>query len=151
MADVCLFAEDAVLIAALVRGLVETAAREWRAGVPPRPVPVALLRLALWRASRSGINGDLLHPVDNRPRPAPDIIAALVRHVRTALTDSGDLPRVQSGVAVILRRGTGERRQRATLARTGELSAVVTDAICFTHRPHPPDGQRTGAGTVGPD
>lgn len=75
VADVCLYTEDAILIAALVRALVETAAGEWRRGVPVRPVPAALLRLALWRASRSGMNGDLLHPVDNRPRPAAAIVA----------------------------------------------------------------------------
>lgn len=36
IADVCLRCEDAVLLAALVRALVETAARAWRAG-EPRP------------------------------------------------------------------------------------------------------------------
>ncbi|MEO5778432.1 glutamate--cysteine ligase [Arthrobacter sp. PAMC25284] len=137
VADVCLYAEDAALIAALVRGLVETAATEWRHGVPPLPVPAALIRLALWRASRSGINGDLLHPVDNRPGPAPEIIEALIRYVRAALAGSGDLLPVQSGLSAILRRGTGERRQRATLACTGKLSAVVTDAIHSSHHPRP--------------
>lgn len=38
VADVCLEADDTVLLAALVRGLVETAAREWRTGFPPDPV-----------------------------------------------------------------------------------------------------------------
>jgi carboxylate-amine ligase len=146
--DVCLYAEDAVLIAGLVRALVETAAREWRQGIPPRPVPAALLRLALWRASRSGINGDLLHPVDNRPQPVPDIIDALLCHVRGALADSGDLHRVRSGLAAIMRRGTGERRQRATLARTGKLSAVVADAIRSSRRSQPLGGSPASAGIL---
>src|SRR3712207_7392783 len=34
VADVALRVEDAVLLTGLVRGLVETAAREWRAGGP---------------------------------------------------------------------------------------------------------------------
>ena len=148
VSDVCLYAEDAVLIAGLVRALVETAAREWRQGIPPCPVPAALLRLALWRASRSGINGDLLHPVDNRPQPAPDIIEALLNHVRAALADSGDLHRVRSGLAAIMRRGTGEGRQRATLARTGKLSAVVTDAIRSSRRSQPLGGSPAGAGIL---
>ena len=147
MTDVCLYAEDAVLIAGLVRALVETAAREWRQGIPPRPIPAALLRLALWRASRSGINGVLLHPVDNRPQPAPDIIEALLNHVRAALADSGDLHRVRSGLAAIMRRGTGEGRQRATLARTGKLSAVVTGAIRSSRRSQPRGGNPAGAGS----
>ncbi|MGW0585700.1 glutamate--cysteine ligase, partial [Streptomyces sp. NPDC002920] len=35
VADVCLHAETAALVATLVRGLVETAARAWEAGEPP--------------------------------------------------------------------------------------------------------------------
>ncbi|XAS67140.1 glutamate--cysteine ligase [Micrococcaceae bacterium Sec5.7] len=147
VADVCLEADDAAFIAGLVRALVETAAKEWRQGVPPHPVPSALLRLAVWRASRSGINGDLLHPEDNRPQPASHIIGALVSHVQAALAASGDLGCVQSGLAAMMQRGTGERRQRATLARTGKLSAVVADAIHLSHRPRPLSGDLAGAGT----
>jgi gamma-glutamyl:cysteine ligase YbdK (ATP-grasp superfamily) len=54
VADVCLQADDAVLIAALARALVETEARGWRQGTPVRQVRAELLRLAAWRASRSG-------------------------------------------------------------------------------------------------
>ena len=54
-ADVCLDVRDAVLVAALCRGLVETAAEEWAAGEPPPPVPAALLRLATWQAARWGV------------------------------------------------------------------------------------------------
>lgn len=146
VSDVCLYAEDAVLIAGLVRALVETAVREWRRGIPPRPVPASLLRLALWRASRSGMNGDLLHPVDNRPQPAPEVVEALLSYVRAALADSGDLACVRSGLTAIMRRGTGEGRQRAMLARTGELSAVVTDAIRSSCCSQSPGGSAAGGG-----
>jgi carboxylate-amine ligase len=37
IADVCLRHEDAVLIAALVRALVETEARAWQQGAAPAP------------------------------------------------------------------------------------------------------------------
>ena len=63
IADVCQHADDAVLIAALVRGLVETEARNWQAGRPPRPVRTEQLRLAAWRASRSGLDDVLIDPV----------------------------------------------------------------------------------------
>ncbi|TFB97614.1 glutamate--cysteine ligase [Cryobacterium sp. HLT2-28] len=148
VSDVCWYAEDAVLIAGLVRALVETAVREWRRGIPPRPVPAALLRLALWRASRSGMNGDLLHPVDNRPQPAPEVIEALLSYVSAALADSGDLACVRSGLAAITRRGTGEGRQRAMLARTGELSAVVTDAIRSSCCSQSPGRSAAGGGIL---
>ena len=57
VADVCLDAADAVLLAGLTRALVETAARAWREDQPPIPVRVELLRLAGWRAARSGLDG----------------------------------------------------------------------------------------------
>ncbi len=55
-ADVCLEADDTVLLAILVRGLVDTAAREWRAGDGAAPVGGSELRLASWRAARSGLS-----------------------------------------------------------------------------------------------
>ena len=67
IADVCLRAEDAVLIAALARALVETEARSWREGKPAPQVRTELLRLAAWRASRSGLDDTLLHPVTGKP------------------------------------------------------------------------------------
>ena len=73
IADVCLYADDAVLIAALARALVETEARRWRAGgVTPRQ-RIELLRLAAWRASRSGLDDVLVSPSTGRPgaRPGP--------------------------------------------------------------------------------
>jgi glutamate---cysteine ligase / carboxylate-amine ligase len=46
IADVCLHADDAVLIAALARALVETDARRWRQGTAPPRWRGELLRLA---------------------------------------------------------------------------------------------------------
>ncbi|GAA3245431.1 hypothetical protein GCM10020256_72260 [Streptomyces thermocoprophilus] len=57
VADVCLDADGAVLLAMLARALVETAAREWQEGRGPAPHTVSLLRLASWRAARSGLTG----------------------------------------------------------------------------------------------
>ncbi|KGM08515.1 carboxylate--amine ligase, partial [Cellulomonas bogoriensis 69B4 = DSM 16987] len=48
VADVCLEARDAALVAALARGLVETAAGEARRGEAAPPVRVELLRAATW-------------------------------------------------------------------------------------------------------
>ncbi|WP_309236999.1 glutamate--cysteine ligase, partial [Actinomadura sp. BRA 177] len=60
--DVCLHADDAVLMAAFVRALVDTAADAWHAGEPPDPVRADLMRLAMWRAGRSGLRDTLVHP-----------------------------------------------------------------------------------------
>ena len=67
VADVCRDPRDTLLLAALTRGLVETAAREWAAGQPLAPVRTEMLRLAAWRAARSGIDDALLLPHDWRP------------------------------------------------------------------------------------
>ena len=85
IADVCQHADDAVLIAALVRGLVETEARNWQAGLAARPVRTEQLRLAAWRASRSGLDDVLIDPVTFRPDKAAAVTGLLVEHVRDAL------------------------------------------------------------------
>jgi carboxylate-amine ligase len=133
VADVALRVEDAVLLAGLVRGLVETAAGDWRAGRPVPDVRTEVIRVAAWRAGRSGISGDLVHPLTGRPAPAADVVAALVGHVRAAVTESGDLELIERGVAEVFRRGTGADLQQRVFAETGDLAAVVRAAVAATH------------------
>ncbi|WP_233517686.1 glutamate--cysteine ligase [Geodermatophilus marinus] len=131
-ADVLLHAEHAVVLAGLVRGLVETAAREWRAGHPAPRVRSELLRVAGWRASRSGLDGELVHPASGRPAPAAAVVAALLDHVGEALVACGDDARVRAGVADLVRGGTGAAFQRRVHRETGELAAVVRAAVTAT-------------------
>src|SRR3954468_18655356 len=98
-ADVALRVEDAVTLAGLVRALVETAAREARAGTAPPAVPAQVIRLASWRAGRPGRAGALVHPCSGRPAPAADVLDALLEHTRPALADAGDERRVTDGLA----------------------------------------------------
>lgn len=128
VADVCLWPENTVLLAGIARGLVETAAREWREGIEPVAVPSALLRLAGWKASRWGLRGELLDPHTHRPAPALAVVNSLLNHIRDALADIGDLPRVEELVDRTLARGTGAARQLEVLHRTGDLEDVVADA-----------------------
>ncbi|MFD9006470.1 glutamate--cysteine ligase [Streptomyces sp. NPDC059582] len=129
VADVCLRADTAVLVASLARALVETAARDWRAGLPPPDHSVSLLRLAAWQAARSGLEQDLLDPATMRPRPAADVLRSLVEHVGAALTGSGEAAWVEEGVAELLRGGNGAGEQRRLLERTGSLRRVVTECV----------------------
>ncbi|KOV96540.1 carboxylate--amine ligase [Streptomyces sp. NRRL B-3648] len=129
VADVCLGAENAVLFATLVRALVETTAREWRAGLPAPDPGVSLLRMADWQAARYGIEEDLLDPVTLRPRPAPQVLRSLLEYTGDALTESGDAERAERAVAELLRTGNGAREQRGLLERTGSLRDVVTECV----------------------
>ncbi|MFG3155751.1 glutamate--cysteine ligase [Streptomyces sp. NPDC048219] len=127
--DVCLDASTAVLIAALARALVETAAREWREGREPVGHSVSLLRLAAWRAARSGLTEELLHPATMRRMPAETVVRALLEQVQEALAAAGDLERVEKLAEDLLRHGNGARVQRELLERTGSLRDVVTECV----------------------
>jgi carboxylate-amine ligase len=139
-ADVALEVEDAVTLAGLVRGLVETAARSARAGEPVPAVRAEVLRAAAWRAGRSGLTGDLVHPATGRPAAAADVLTGLLGHVRAALADAGDERRVADGLARLLARGTGADLQRRVHRETGDLTAVVRAAVAVTN------GERNGFG-----
>jgi carboxylate-amine ligase len=131
VADVCTDPADAVLVAVLARGLVETLAQRWRAGEPVAEHRTDLLRAAHWRASRHGLTDTLVHPVAGALRPAREVLEALVEAVRPALAEAGDLGPVTDGVARVLAEG-GASRQRAAFERTGELAAVVRDLVART-------------------
>lgn len=127
VADVCLHSDDAVLLAGLTRALVETAARAWRQDQPPTPLRVELLRLAGWRAARSGLDGCLIGP-DGRPASAQCVARALIEHVTPALEDLGDVAAVQDLSDAVFGRGNGSARQRAVWRRGGSLADVVAAA-----------------------
>lgn len=129
IADVCLYVDDAVLLAALVRALVETAAREWRRGEPARDVPESLLRLAAWRAGRFGMDGELVDPLGSSIADTFTVAKTLLEYVRPVLEEQGESPLVESLLRQVLARGTGARRQRAVMAQTGSLAEVVADSV----------------------
>ena len=131
VADVCLRAEDAALIAVLVRALVESASREWNDGVDPAPVPTLLLRMAAWQASNCGLRGELLDFGTFTPAPAADVVHALVDFVAPVLAEQGELGLVREGIARILTDGTGSQLQREPF-HAGGLAAVVERAVEVT-------------------
>lgn len=132
VADVCLRASDAVLLAALCRGLVETAARDWARSVPVPDVPTTMVRLATWQAAREGTEGRLLDPFTSRPRLAWDVVDRLVEYVAPALSEAGDVELVKEGLERIRTRGNGAQLQTRTMERTGQLIDVVAHAVRVT-------------------
>ncbi|MGJ9404518.1 carboxylate-amine ligase [Arthrobacter sp. KK5.5] len=134
VADVCLDAEHAAVIAALVRALVETAAREWAAGTEAPRVPVAVLRAWTWQASRHGLETHLVDPATGVPRPAGDVVFMLLDLLRPVLAEYGEEQTVERVVADMLSHGTGAQRQRKAYAPRNDLRDVVYAALAATHR-----------------
>jgi carboxylate-amine ligase len=129
VADTCTEVDDALLVVALARALVETLAADPDPGPPVRS---DLLRAAGWRASRYGVAGGLVHPVSGEVVPAREAVDALVDRVSPALDDAGDSALVEEGLRRLAAAGNGARRQRAAFERSGELRAVVADLVART-------------------
>jgi glutamate---cysteine ligase / carboxylate-amine ligase len=133
IADVCLYADDAVLVAALARALVDTEARRWQAGTDVPHRRIEMLRLAAWRASRSGLDGDLLNPLTGLPEPAAAVANVLLEHVRDSLEHAGDAATVTELLAAVLARGNGSTFQRQAYL-DGSLPLMVDSAAAVTSR-----------------
>jgi carboxylate-amine ligase len=126
VADVCTELEDALLVAALARALVTTAAagkddtsEAWRSD---------LLRAAAWRASRHGLSGELVHPETLDLAPVREVLKAMVAYVGESLDEAGDREFVVDAFEHLLSRGNGASRQRSVYEATGgDLQAVVKD------------------------
>ncbi|MER7519096.1 glutamate--cysteine ligase [Streptomyces sp. NPDC126499] len=132
VADVCLEADTTVLVATLARALVETAARAWRDGEPAARIPTGLLRLASWRAARSGLQGPLLDPRTLRETPAEAALEVLLEHTDKALRDSGDRDGAHRALTTLLTRGGGAQRQRELHRAGADLGEVVRECVRIT-------------------
>jgi len=78
------------------------------------------------------VAGHLLDPASMRPRPAEEVLNALVEHVRPALKANHDDAFVEQRLAEVLREGNGATRQRAVLDKTGSMLDVVADIARVT-------------------
>jgi glutamate---cysteine ligase / carboxylate-amine ligase len=134
IADVCLYADDAVLIAALARALVETEIRRWRAGEGVPHERIEMLRLATWRASRSGLDDVLINPLTSAPEPAATVLDTLLAHVRNALDEAGDTSTVTELLAAVLARGNGAAFQRNAYHEGSGLPSMIDGAATVTTR-----------------
>jgi glutamate---cysteine ligase / carboxylate-amine ligase len=120
--DVAPTVDEAVMLAAIVRGI---AAMALASETPALAVPQHLLRPALWRAARDGLEGLGLDVRTGELAPAGNLAAALVRWIRPALELAGDYELVNESLARLLLNGSGAARQRAAYARQGRFEDVV--------------------------
>ena len=129
LCDSCPSVDTIVLIAGLFRALVEREVDAARAGTPATILSPALGRAALWRAARSGLEGDLVDVSAPAGRPASGVVTELVGSLRPHLEDSGDWDIVSELTRQVLIAGTSSARQRRALRRRGRLTDVVDQLI----------------------
>src|ERR1700694_4996745 len=132
------------LIAGLFRAVGERDVERLGSGLPAVEVSSTLGRAALWRAARSGLEGELVDisgaegrseatrewsPVS---RPAAEVVAELVRSLRPQLEAAGDWPMIRELTRQVLIAGTSAARQRRGLRRRGRLTDVGDQLIAGT-------------------
>lgn len=135
VADVSLDVDGAVLLAGLVRALVVTCAEEARREEPYDRVRPELLRVAQWRAGRSGLAGELVDLRTGHPVPAWELVDDFVELLRPALAAHGDEAAVGELLSALRDRGTGAQRQRAAYRRRRSLADVVRLILTATGEP----------------
>lgn len=130
--DSCPSMESILLIAGLYRALVEREVEALRADVPALSISPTVGRAALWRAARSGLEGDLVDVHGPASRPAAGVVNDLVALLRPELEEAGDWELVSELTKQVLVAGTSAERQRRALRRHGRLSDVVDQLIAET-------------------
>ncbi|MYW00173.1 carboxylate--amine ligase, partial [Streptomyces sp. SID3343] len=135
--DVQLRADDAVLLAGIVRALVTTVLRDEAAGVPLYEPAPEFMTAAQWHAARHGLGDALIDPHAPSRLKAGDLVGRLIDYVTPALDDAGDTRQVNGLVHRLLREGTGADRQREAFRRGGRdaLVHLLTTGSTASARP----------------
>ncbi|MEU2123614.1 glutamate--cysteine ligase 2 [Nocardia niwae] len=127
VSDVPATAEEAALLAALIRATVAMGLRSIERGEPAPPVPAEVLRAAYWNAAQSGLDGEGLDPVEGRVLPHRELLDRLVGHIDPALREFGDRSFVTEAIAALDKRGNGARRQLRAMRGRHEVGDVVVE------------------------
>jgi glutamate---cysteine ligase / carboxylate-amine ligase len=137
--DACPNVDNVIMLAGLFRALVRREQAAAVAGSPSSYRQAPLLRSALWRAARSGLEGKLLDlPRSLKPIPAAEAVLGLLGDLRDQLEDTGDWDTVSELVASAISTGSSAAQQRAACQRRGRLSDVVDLLIQQTDPDHAP-------------
>jgi carboxylate-amine ligase len=130
VSDACPSVDDVVLLAGLFRALVRRERDDALDGIPRVAVRVPLLRAAMWRAARSGLEGDLVDLAGGaRPIPAAAAVRGLVERLRPQLELDGAYEQVAALAERALARGSSADRQRRAFARRGRFADVVDSLL----------------------
>lgn len=133
LTDSCPDLDTVVLLAGLFRAMVRQEAAAIEAGEPARRWSSPLLRSALWRAARSGLEGELVDlPRSHRPIPAAEAVHRLIEDLRPELTAAGDLELVTELAERALARGSSAAEQRRIYERRERFADVVDMLVSRT-------------------
>ncbi|ERT06834.1 carboxylate-amine ligase, YbdK family protein [Lyngbya aestuarii BL J] len=125
VSDICLTVDEAVMIAGLIRGLVQTAITEINHKFTVPSAHPELLKTAHWYAARYGLKGQLIDVVRQCSKPAKDLVNQLLHEIRPALESLGDWEEVSSLVDKVLTEGNAAQRQLEIYQRQGNMVEVV--------------------------
>lgn len=123
--DSCPSVDTIAVVAGLFRALVEREAVALHERSPSLQVSPTLVRAAMWRAARSGLEGELVDVEAVAPRPARQVVERLIRALQPHLEATGDWEVVSELADATLRVGSSSARQRRILSRRGRLTDVV--------------------------
>ena len=142
--DACPDVDDVVLLAGLFRALIRRERESVDNGVPAPSIRTPVMRAAMWRAARSGLEGQLMDlPHAPAPVAAGVAVAHLIEGLRPYLDEDGDTAQVLDLADRALRRGSMAAVQRRALDRRGRLADVVDLLVARTR------GHETGAAYSG--
>jgi carboxylate-amine ligase len=123
--DACPSVDTVVLIAGLFRAVVMRELTLHQQGKPSQAVTPALQRAAMWRASRSGLEGELVDLTGPRSVPAGVLLRAMVEELRPELDADRCWSIVRDLGEAALAQGSAAARQRETLRRQQRITDVV--------------------------
>jgi carboxylate-amine ligase len=130
--DSCPSVDTIVLIAGLFRALVEREVEALQVGGPAVEVAPPLRRAALWRAARSGLEGELVDINVPSSRPAAEVVTDMVQSLRPQLEAAGDWPMIVELTRQVLVDGTSAARQRRAFRCRGRLTDIVDQLLVET-------------------
>lgn len=130
--DSCPLVDTIVLVAGIFRALVTRELQSLRAGEPAQTLSFPMGRAALWRAARSGLEGDLVDLDGPSSQPAAKVVWQLIDSLRPQLEQTNDWETVTELARQALHSGTSAARQRRALRRRGRLTDVVDQLIAET-------------------
>ncbi|MEV4313785.1 glutamate--cysteine ligase [Actinocrispum sp. NPDC049592] len=122
IADVATTAEEATLLAVLVRGLTHVALNE------DEPAPMLsneVLRGQVWRASRDGLRGRCPHPGTGDLLPATAVLDDLFGALTPVLREHGDFDFAKQVISRLHGSGGGADRQREAFGTAHRAEDVV--------------------------